>query len=158
PRVCALTRRERRMGRRTLGLLWMAGILGCGGAGPAPAARPVGAAPGAVEASATPPPQESASPARCARRHPGVGPSRVDDNRQGSAAALARLGGVTLAYAADADDDAIHTFDVDRGAELAVTPLPGSPAQLLVLADGRVAATLTDTNRVIVLEPGERAD
>jgi len=87
----------------------------------------------------------------------GDGPVREGDGRQGSAVVLARLGTTTLAYAADEDDDAIHTFDVGAASELAVTPLPGPPAQLLVLADGRVAATLRRQNRVVLLEPGEHA-
>src|SRR6187402_489118 len=61
-------------------------------------------------------------------------------------------------YVADEDDGAIHTFDVDHGAELAVTPLEGSPSQLLVLEDGRVAVALRDRNRVAILEPSDRAD
>jgi DNA-binding beta-propeller fold protein YncE len=151
------------MERRTLGLLWMVGLVGCGGAAPTVTAPPGVAAAKtqeapAREAAAAPSPEERLAAARCARRHPGAGASRLDDARQGGAVALARLGGTTLAYAADADDDALHTFDVDGAAQLAVTPLPGAPAQILVLADGRVAATLADTNRVIVLEPGERAD
>src|SRR6185436_15316306 len=39
-----------------------------------------------------------------------------------------------------------------------VTPLAGAPSQLLVLADGRVAVTLRDQNRVAIFEPRERAD
>ncbi len=75
-----------------------------------------------------------------------------------SAVALARLGDVTLAYVADEDDGALHTFDVDHGVELAVTPLDGSPSQLLVLEDGRVAVALRDRNRVAIFEPNDRAD
>ncbi|MFT3766470.1 MAG: c-type cytochrome [Minicystis sp.] len=140
----------------------MTGIVGCGGAAPAVDA-PKGAAQAkqeiaAPEMAAAKAAEKEAAPARCARRRPGVGAARIDESRQGGAAVLARIGGTTIAYAADADDDAIHTFDVDRATELAVTLLPGAPAQILVLADGRVAATLSDRNRVIVLEPGERAD
>lgn len=97
-------------------------------------------------------------PSACARHRPGTGAARLGAIRQGSTVALARLDGVTIAYVADEDDGAIHTFDVDRGAELAVTPLEGSPSQLLVLADGRVAVALRDRNRVAILEPGARAD
>jgi hypothetical protein len=145
------------MDRRALAL-WTAGLLGCGGAAPSLEA----AAPPKVEAPAaavtSPPPKAAGEPPRCARRHPAAGAVRAEDGRQGSAVALARLGDRTIAYAADADDGAVHTFDVDRAVEIAVTPLDGSPAQLLLLADGRVAATLGDRNRVVLLEPGERAE
>ncbi len=137
-------------------------VTGCGGAAPAlapPRASPEATAiarpaPVVVPAPAAPPERASA----CARRRPGTGPVRVGDLRQGGAVALAQLGAATLAYAADEDDDAIHTFDVGAASERAVTPLPGPPAQLLVLADGRVAVTLRRDNRLLLLEPGERAE
>jgi DNA-binding beta-propeller fold protein YncE len=147
------------MERRTLGL-WMAvGLAGCGGAAPAATAPAIGGARGeAVEVRAAVPVEAAAQAPRCARKRPGVGAARVGTARRGGATVLAKLGGTTIAYAADEDDGAVHTVDVDRAVELAVTPLPGSPAELLVLADGRVAATLADKNRLVVLEPGERAD
>ena len=115
-----------------------------------------------VETTTTPTPTAAIvtapSPGRCARRRPRSGATRVGASRQGSTVALAQQGGVTLAYVADEDDAAIHTFDVDHGVELAVTPLEGSPAQLLVLDDGRVAVALRDRNRVAILEPSDRAD
>lgn len=100
------------------------------------------------------------SPAACARRRSG-GPARLGGpalTRQGSTVALATFGDRTIAYVADEDDDAIHTVDVGAGAELAVSPVAGSPSAILVLADGRVAVTLRDRNRVAILEPSDRAD
>jgi DNA-binding beta-propeller fold protein YncE len=146
------------MDRRTLGLWMVAGIAGCGGAAPAAVAPWVAPVRSDATAEAQAPAREAVQASRCARRRPGVGAVRAGAGRRGGATALARLGASTIAYAADADDDAIHTVDVDRAVEIAVTPLGGSPAELLVLADGRVAATLSDTNRVVVLEPGERPD
>jgi hypothetical protein len=144
--------------RRSPGLL--AGALAlhavaCGGAGPAATTPPV-----AREAPiAAAPPAEPAAPiAACARRRPGTGPLPGAAARQGSTVAIATDQARTIAYVADEDDDAVHTVDVDARKELAVTPLGGSPAQLLVLADGRVAAVLRDRNRVVILEPRERAD
>jgi len=67
--------------------------------------------------------------------------------------ALVKSGTQTLAYVADADAKAIYTMDVDARRVLASTLLPGAPAHLLVLADGRVAVTLRDVDRVLVLEP-----
>jgi hypothetical protein len=79
-----------------------------------------------------------------------AGPSRA-----GSAVAIARDGARTLAYAADEDGRALHTFDLDARRALAVTPLDGAPARVTVLADGRVAVTLSDQDRIAILEPPE---
>lgn len=72
--------------------------------------------------------------------------------------ALAQLGATTLAYIADEDDDYLRTIDVETRTERAVTPLAGTPSQLLVLADGRVAVALRDKNQIQILEPTGRAD
>lgn len=112
--------------------------LGCGGRA---------AQPPVVEAA------QSVAAARCARRAPGVGPTRLDDAREGATVALARLGDRTVAYVADEDDALVHTVDLATGRELSTTPLAGAPSQLLVAADGRVMATLRDRNQVQVLEP-----
>jgi DNA-binding beta-propeller fold protein YncE len=96
--------------------------------------------------------------ASCHRSRPGVGPTRLGEAREGSTVALVQEGTTTLAYVADADDGLLHTFDVQTGAERAVTGLDGSPSQLLVLHDGRVAVTLRDKNRVQILEPGASVD
>jgi mono/diheme cytochrome c family protein len=127
---------------RTLALCSLFGVsallAGCGGAKPA-----------VEKARGTPPPPAQA----CARRHPNVGATRASAGREGSSVALARLGRASLAYVADEDTRALHTLDLDRKTEAAVTPLLGAPAQVLVLADGRVAVTLRDQNRVQILEP-----
>jgi cytochrome c peroxidase len=78
---------------------------------------------------------------------------RVDDNREGRPLALARLQDRTLAFVADEDDATLHTVDLTSGKEIALTPLPGAPAQVLVLKDGRVAVTLRDRNQLQILEP-----
>src|SRR5260221_589684 len=74
------------------------------------------------------------------------------------AVALARLGQRTVAYVADEDDRSIRTMDIDSKQVIARTALEGSPAQLMILADGRVAAALRDKNRVQVLEPDATVD
>ena len=89
----------------------------------------------------------------CERRHPGRGAVRLHERRSSSAVALVKSGAKTLAYVADADAKAIYTMDVDARRVLASTLLPGTPAHLLVLADGRVAVTLRDLDRMLVLEP-----
>lgn len=112
----------------------------------------------AVASAASLAPALAGSPKRCARRHPDEGATKLGASHQGSTIALATIDGVALAYVADEDDGALHTFEIDLGSELAVTPLDGAPSQLLVLDDGRVAVTLRDRNRVTILEPPTRPD
>lgn len=106
-----------------------------------------------------PPGASAAAPAlpSCARVRPGTGATRADELRQGGAVTLARLGDRTLAYVADEDSQALHTIDVLAGREVATTSLAGSPAQAMVLADGRVAVTLKDRGAVQILEPSASA-
>ena len=89
----------------------------------------------------------------CARKRTDLLPARVSSTGQGSAVALVRSGQRLLAYVADADSRSLHTVSVDDGKEIARTRLGGSPQQLVVLGDGRVAVTLTDAARIDVLEP-----
>jgi hypothetical protein len=89
----------------------------------------------------------------CARRGQQPLPARLAAARQGSAVVLAREGSRLLAYVADADSHSVHTVSIDDRRELGHTRLGGSPRQLLVLADGRVVATLSDGARLAVLEP-----
>lgn len=76
-----------------------------------------------------------------------IGPRGV-----GSAVALAAFSGRTLALVADEDDRAIELVDLERNERVGRTEIGGSPGQILVLADGRVLATVTDQNRIVVLE------
>ncbi len=128
------------------GLIGLVGTMGaaCGGAPPEPKG------PDSQAAAAPAPPS-------CARVRPGVGAVRADEQRQGGAVTLARLGNRTLAYVADEDSQSLHTIDVLAGREVATTSLAGSPSQAMVLADGRVVVTLKDRGAVQVLEPGENA-
>ncbi|MDB4953415.1 MAG: Surface antigen protein [Myxococcales bacterium] len=64
---------------------------------------------------------------------------------------LARVDDATIAYIADADARAIRIVDTGRMDELATFTLPGAPAQLVMLADHRIAASLRDRDEVIVL-------
>jgi DNA-binding beta-propeller fold protein YncE len=120
---------------------------------------------GAACGGAPPEPKDPAAAAAsvplapsCVRARPGVGAVRADELRQGGAVTLARLGTTTLAYVADEDSQVLHTIDVMAGREIATTSLGGSPAQAMVLADGRVVVTLRDKNAIEVLEPGESAN
>jgi mono/diheme cytochrome c family protein len=94
-------------------------------------------------------------PSACARRH-AQQLERVGDPQSG-ALVIAKAGQRILAFVADEDERALHTVDVDSMRETAVTPLPGVPAQVLLLSDGRVAVSLRDNNQLAVLEPGADA-
>ncbi len=134
--------RRARSGWVGAGAVLVAAVGACGGAKPPPV---VPAKPIATQASVR---AES-----CARQHPGTGATRFDARRQGGPLTLARGEGRTIAYIADADDDALLALDAANGRALSRTPLGGSPAEVLVLADGRVAVTLRDKNRVALYEP-----
>ena len=71
--------------------------------------------------------------------------------RLGAPVVLARADGATLAYVADEDGAAIRVIDVDGLGELARLALPGRPAQLAILGDGRLVATLRDRDELAVL-------
>jgi DNA-binding beta-propeller fold protein YncE len=62
------------------------------------------------------------------------------------------VGSVNVAFVADEDSRSLHTIDVDHREQLSRTPLDGAPAQVLVLADGRVAVSLKDRNEIQILE------
>lgn len=89
----------------------------------------------------------------CARVAPGVGPVREGSVRQGSTVALARESERLLAYVADRDRNQISVVDVTHNALVQTVPASGSPEQLLVLADGRVVASIADGAHIEVFEP-----
>ncbi|WP_438006819.1 cytochrome C peroxidase [Sorangium sp. So ce321] len=126
-------------------------LLACSSTPRDPAPPPAPPPPSAPAAAELPP----ASP--CARRGAGPAPAPLDPTHAGSGVALAGLGGRTLAFVADEDDGAIHTVDLDARAAIARTPLAGRPAQVIVLGDGRVVASLRDRGLLEVLEPGDAA-
>ncbi|AGP42007.1 hypothetical protein [Sorangium cellulosum] len=113
---------------------------------PSPSAPAASTPPSPPGAGSTPPPS-------CARRAPAPAPAPLDPTHTGSGVALAELDGRTLAFVADEDDRALHTVDLDARAALARTPLAGRPAQVIVLGDGRVVASLRDRGLLEVLEP-----
>ncbi len=135
--------------RRVLGgLLWV-GLLSAGALGSGCGEQPEATTPTVAKMMEAAPKDQG-----CGRKQPGVGATRFDELRQGGAVVLASHGKRTLAYVADEDSRAIHTVDVDKREEIAKTVLPGAPVQVVVMADGRVAATLKNTNEVVMLEPG----
>jgi hypothetical protein len=143
-----------RMLRRAL-VFSVISIVGCGGSNtPRVAMTAPTQAPSPVASTA----QLASTPrARCESARPSKRQTPIGGSHQGGAVALAKVGSTTLAYVADEDDGAIHTFDVDARRELSVTPTFGSVAQVLVLDDGRVAATLRDQNQVAIYDVADDA-
>ncbi len=89
----------------------------------------------------------------------GLVTSLARDGRSGTVA-IARLGrgplaGKTLAFVADADAAAVFTVDVDGRRVVATLALDTSPAELLVLPDGRIAASLPMADALTILHPRE---
>ncbi|HEX7663007.1 MAG TPA: c-type cytochrome [Polyangiaceae bacterium] len=76
--------------------------------------------------------------------------------RTGSGVALAKMDGERIAYVADADDASIAVIAVGASEEKEISKLQlaGTPAMLLVLPGGALAATLRDSNEVVILEGG----
>jgi DNA-binding beta-propeller fold protein YncE/mono/diheme cytochrome c family protein len=70
----------------------------------------------------------------------------------GSTIALVRRGEQRLALVADSDAKVLRMLDTKTEQELRVTPLEGTPSQLVVAADGRVYVALRDRAEVDVLE------
>jgi mono/diheme cytochrome c family protein len=132
--------------RRIVAACAFAGLAGaCGRGAPVPTPRSVALVPAAVVPSI----------ASCARRGTYALPQRLPGARQGSAVALAKTGGgKLLAYVADVDSRSIHTVSVDDRRESARTRLEGAPRQLVLMPDGRLVATLSDSTHLVVLEPG----
>jgi mono/diheme cytochrome c family protein len=143
--------REGPASRRLSPLLLLLAAASCGPRGAAPA--PAGTGSAAVTASAS---ALAAGGSGCAARAPGRLVRAAAPGASG-AVELVRAGARTFALVADTDERALHTVDVETLREVAVTPLPGRPGHVLALADGRVAVTLRDAGRVVVLEAADEA-
>lgn len=96
----------------------------------------------------------------CGRTQPGLGLYREGEVRQGSSVALVRDPAdktQLFAYVADADEKALDLVHVGSKAgsskTIAQVGLEGTPEQVLVLTDGRVAVSLVDTGFVDIYEP-----
>jgi DNA-binding beta-propeller fold protein YncE len=66
--------------------------------------------------------------------------------------ALARFGEQTLAFVADGDDEAVIAVDVDGQREVARLELGSHPEHVLVAPDGRIVVSLSDRDRVALLD------
>jgi mono/diheme cytochrome c family protein len=67
---------------------------------------------------------------------------------------LAELDGRSVAYVADEDESAIRVIDLDDDRELSVFRPGGTPAELVMLPDGRLVASLRDASELVVLRGG----
>src|SRR5687767_5294497 len=141
PEVCSM--RKLLCGVLWVGLPTVVAGVGCGGAPSTPTST--------NEPQAKTPMVSVAD--GCERKSPGVGAARYGEQREGSAVALAKSGESVIAYVADEDSRAIHTVNVADKTQVARTKVGGAPAQVLVLADGRLAVTLRDKNEIEILEP-----
>jgi YVTN family beta-propeller protein len=130
------------------GLLLSAAASSFAGCAPTnPSGEPVRAAPAPKRA------EDRKIASSCERLQPGAGPRREGEVRQGSSVALAREGERLLAYVADKDRSQITVVDLTTDQVIQAVPTSGAPEQLLVLADGRVVASIADGAHVEVFEP-----
>ncbi len=105
----------------------------------------------------------SGSPARSGANDNKAGsPSQANGATQpigasgvGGAVALAKVKGRRVAFVADEDAKAILTIDAETRAQIAETKLGGIPGQVLVTRDGRVLATVRDTNKLVAFRIAE---
>jgi hypothetical protein len=77
--------------------------------------------------------------------------------RDGSTLVLAHRDLATLAMVADADAGEPRVVDIDRGFELAALELGGHPAQLVMLADHRIAVALRDRDEIAIVRARDLA-
>jgi mono/diheme cytochrome c family protein/DNA-binding beta-propeller fold protein YncE len=95
----------------------------------------------------------SAGASRVTAASSNAAPPKIEriGGRAGGGVALATVEGQRIAYVADADDRSLRVIDVRDQKELSTFPLPGAPAMLAILSDGRIAVTLRDANQVAIL-------
>lgn len=79
---------------------------------------------------------------------------RAASAQSGSGVLLARLDGRRIAYVADEDASRIRVVDLEAERELSSFAPGGAPAQMVMLPDGRVVASLRDAGKLVVLRGG----
>jgi len=80
---------------------------------------------------------------------------RETEIRESSGLVLGRVAGERRAFIADEDDAAIVEVDLEQNTVVRATTLASRPRDVLLLADGTIAATLPDANAVVVLSREE---
>lgn len=106
----------------------------------APAPRPASAIPVASEPPPPPPPAPKIE--------------RLASAKTGSGVLLANLDGKRVAYVADEDAALIRVVDLDAERELSTFAPGGAPAQMVMLSDGRLVASVRDAGKLVVLRGG----
>lgn len=124
--------------------------IACGSA-PSPAPETLQATP-ADPTRGTVKPLELAG-AECTLAAPREAMTRVGDIHRGAPLAIVRRDGRRIALVADPDTRSVLTVDTAKdGAVIAKTFIGGKPRELLVLEDGRVAATVEDQGLLLVMD------
>jgi mono/diheme cytochrome c family protein len=136
-----------------LGALGAASTAACGGVGTGPDA-PAKSHDVAVIGAATPLPPDLER-RTCERRHEGgaTPDAKSAASRQSSSIVLAATENERRAYVADPESGTIFVVDAAKGDAKSMVDAGGRPRQLLVLADGRLVATIEDRARIVVFEP-----
>ena len=83
---------------------------------------------------------------------------RLPSATTGSGVLLANVDGRRVAYIADEDASLIRVVDVEAERELSTFAPGGAPAQLVMLADGRLVASVRDASKLVVLRGGGTRD
>jgi mono/diheme cytochrome c family protein len=104
------------------------------------APRPASALPSAVESPPPLPPLPKIE--------------RLATGKTGSGVLLANLDGKRVAYVADEDAALIRVVDVEAERELSTFAPGGAPSQIVMLADGRLVASVRDAAKLVVLRGG----
>ncbi len=116
-----------------------------------PARRaPMGSSPSSALTTASPSPPASTPAHPCPAEVHAV---RIEGTVDiGATVVSGSLDGTTFVWVADADEHAVHTFDIDGAAPTSRIQMGGAPSALLLRPSGRLYATLSDTSELAVLE------
>ena len=74
--------------------------------------------------------------------------------RQGSPIQLGEVDGRSFAWVADADDKRIRAIDMERLDEVSSVDVGGTPAELVMMPNGTIIASLRDTNELVTIAGG----
>lgn len=131
--------------RYGLGIIVVAGVAACA----QPSSRGLKAASSARPASGFSSGDSAPPPAP-----PSAKVERLAAGKTGSGVLLANLDGRRVAYVADEDAALIRVVDVEAEKELSSFAPGGAPAQMVMLADGRLVASVRDASKLVVLRGG----
>lgn len=114
---------------------------------------------GCSDRSSVPPPERTEAPVADAAVAPLVivKIERETAVRESGAIVLGRVADRRRAFVADEDDGAIVEIDLEQNVVVATTTLGARPRDLLLLADGRMAATLPDQGAIAIFSRDDAA-